>query len=692
MNLNNGKGLKMKFFKISVLSIAVSASMISCAAVAEKTITNTSYEDIADSAHWQSSKSNKSLLIATLEGDGLAVFNSKGQQIQHIESNEIVGVDVRYNMIAENGKKIDVAAAVLVDEGAFSFYEINENNQQPLKKIGQFSASIKVEGMCLAKNLTTGVLYANGFSDDGDWVQFKLNYDGKTITSALQSKGKALPVRHTHVGGKLSACVVDDETSTLYLAEQNIGVWQYGADPENVKDRTLLDVAKPIGHISEVESIDIAYQQNGKGLIIIADESEGFLLYDRESKVYLNQFSIEGVEEAKLVTVSNKGLWIGNTELDEPIYQTLSFKELTEIALNNIAGYSPGKWINNSELKTSHVALVKASGETEQVNKSGDAADDPALWFDKNNPEKSLIIATNKKGGLLAYDLKGAEIQFIKGNEVNNVDIRQSIKGNDGRFYDIAAASNRELNTIALYTISNQSFKKPMSVLEVIGKNRHEEAPELASEMSKIYGLCMGQSPEGVPYVFINDKSGLIEQWRISVNDGKATGALVRTLSVATQPEGCVVDDKTQTLYVGEENAAIWSFDASESGSTEATLFAAIDGENIVADIEGITLYQTETQNLLLASIQGNNTYAVFDLNNGGAYMKNFAVIGDDSKGVDGASDTDGIHATSFNFGPAYPKGIFLVQDWYNLSEQYKPLNQNFKIVDWRDIDMVLNK
>ena len=684
----------MKFFKISALSIAMSASIMSCAAVtASTTVTNKSYEDIADSAHWQSNTSNKSLLIAALEEDGLAVFNEQGKQVQHIESNEMVGVDVRYGIISESGENIDIAAVVLADDNAFAFYRIDESSKKPLNKIGQFNVSIKLEGVCLAKNLTTGALYVNGFSDEGDWVQFKLNYDGKEITSALQEKGKALPVRQTKVGGKLSTCVVDDGTSTLYLAEQDIGVWQYGADPEDVKERSLLDVAKPLGHFTEVESIDIAYQKNGKGLIIIADEGEGFLLYDRSSKAYLNKFSIDGVEEAKLVTVSNNGLWIGNTELEQPIYQTLSFSELANLGLNNIAGYSnEDKWINNSALNTSNISLVKASAETEAVNKSGDAADDPALWFDKEHPEKSLVIATNKKGGLLAYDLKGTEIQFIKGNEVNNVDIRQDIKGADGHYYDIAAASNRELNTIALYTISNKLAKKPINVLEVIGEHRHPEAPELATDISKIYGLCMGQSADGIPYVYVNGKSGEIEQWRINVNNGKATGDLVRKLKVATQPEGCVVDDKTQTLYVGEEDVAIWSFDARENGSTAASLFVAIDDENIVADIEGVTLYQTEEESFLLASIQGSNTYAVFDLNDGGKYLQNFAVIGDDSKGVDGASDTDGIHATSLNLGPDYPKGVFLAQDWYNLSDKYQPLNQNFKIVDWRDINMVLKK
>lgn len=673
----------MKFFKVSLLAAAVTASTMSCA-----TVTDTSYEDIADSAHWQSANGSSSLLISTLEEDGIAVFDSKGKQIQHIESDEAAGVDVRYGIRAANGEQVDIAAVALPDESAFAFYRIDPQSAQPLHKIGQFSTPIKPEGICLAKNLTTGEVYANAFSDEGDWVQFKLSYDGKTLHSALENEGKALPVRQSNVGGKLSACVVDDETSTLYLAEQNVGIWQYGADPEDVKERTLLDVAKPLGHISEVENMDIAYQKNGQGLIIVADEEQGFLLYDRSSKTFLNRFSVEGVEEAKLVTVAKHGLWIGNTELDEPVYQTLSFKELSEIGLNGVAGNEAGQWISSADLKTSDLQLVKASGETEQVNKGGDAADDPALWYNKQAPEQSLIIATNKKGGLLAYDLDGKEVQYVKGSKVNNVDIRQDIKGLDGRPYDIAAASNRKLNTIALYALS--SSEQPLSVLEVVGENRHEEAPELASKVDKIYGLCMGQSSDGTPYVFINSKNGEIEQWRISVDDFKATGSLVRTLNVASQPEGCVVDDKTQTLYVGEEDAAIWSFDARESGSSKATLFAKVDGKQLVDDIEGLTLYQTEKENLLLASSQGNNTYAAFDLNNGGEFISNFAIIGDDSKGVDGASDTDGIHAASFNLGAKYPKGIFIAQDWYNLSDQYQPLNQNFKIVDWRDIEKTM--
>jgi 3-phytase len=141
---------------------------------------------------------------------------------------------------------------------------------------------------------------------------------------------------------------------------------------------------------------------------------------------------------------------------------------------------------------------------------------------------------------------------------------------------------------------------------------------------------------------------------------------------------------------VGEEDHAIWVFDARENGSTEGQIFAEVDGKHLIDDIEGLTLYQTKEQNLLIASSQGNNTYAVFDLNNQGKFVKSFAIIGDDERGTDGATDTDGIHAVSTNLGEEYPNGLFLAQDWYNIDSQYKAENQNFKIVDWHDIQAVL--
>lgn len=659
------------------------AAALLTAGATHAAVTNTSYEDIADSAIWQSADHKHSLLISTLEGDGIAVYDASGKEVQHIEGIEALGADVRYGLRSKEGKKIDIAAVGLPDEDAIAFYQVNGNTKAPLTEVGRLPLEITPEGVCLGKNSTSGDMFVASYDEAGNLVQYKLAFDSKQVSSAIQHNGKPTFVRSMNVGGELSGCAMDDETNTLYVAEQNIGVWVYGADPENVKDRALLDVVEPIGHLGEIENVDILYQTGAKGAIVIADESQGFVMYDRESHEYLGKFDVEGVEEAKLVSVANHHLWIGNTELDAPVYQTLSWAEL-----ETLSGYTVEHTLSPRDLEIKGVELVRASAETKAVDSKGDAADDPALWYNTDSPKDSLIIATNKKGGLMAYDLQGNEIQYLEGGKPNNVDIRQDVLNAKGNKISLAAASNRDLNTVTLYTIDGS--KAPIKLLPATQGTVHPEAPELLSSVDEVYGLCMARGEDGTPYVFVNGKDGQIEQWRISVKNGEVQGTVVRTLNVPSQPEGCVVDDRTQTLYVGEEDHAIWSFDARENGSTEGQIFAKVDGEHLVDDIEGLTLYQTAEQNLLIASSQGNNTYAVFDLNNAGEFVKSFAIIGDDELGTDGTTDTDGIHAVSLNLGKDYPRGLFLAQDWYNINSQYKTEHQNFKVVDWRDIQAVL--
>ncbi|MBO0216565.1 phytase, partial [Vibrio sp. Vb2880] len=114
--------------------------------------------------------------------------------------------------------------------------------------------------------------------------------------------------------------------------------------------------------------------------------------------------------------------------------------------------------------------------ETDPVDDDGDAADDPAFWLNESAPENSLIIATNKQGGLMAYDLDDAELQYLNEGEPNNVDIIQSVTDTNGDSFALAAASNREFNTIALYKIQEATENQnPIVTLDVIGENAHQE-------------------------------------------------------------------------------------------------------------------------------------------------------------------------------------------------------------------------
>lgn len=659
--------------KRTLLSLLVATSIAHADGLTSIAKTELNYEDIADAAAWINGDTQ--WLITTQEGDGFAIFDKDGKKITADNSKETAGADIRYG-VQHGDKSIDVVAFGRPDDGAIGFYQITGNSDAAYRELGELAVDFDPEVVCLGKNSTTGELYVNASEGDNLLHQYKLQFDGKTISSILTKDGKAEPVRQINVGGEISGCVVDDQTRTLYIAEQDVGIWQYGAEPENIKDRVLLDVVVPLGHLKEVEGIDMLYRPDGKGYLVIADEGAGIVIYERDSGKYVNTIKAEGFEEHKGLALAPDAIWLMNSELDEPIYERIEAADFAKAA-----GITLDDAVSVGTLGATDLHLVSAQGETEAVDNKGDAADDSAIWVNPQDASQSLIIATDKKGGLLAYDLDGKQIQYLEEGRPNNVDIRQGVKLGE-KTYDLAAATNRDANTVTLYHIV--AGETPISKLTLTGDNTKDG--ELISAVDEVYGLCMFQAKDGTPYVFANGKNGVTEQWKISTGEAGLVGEKVRELKVGSQPEGCVTDDDSETLYVGEEDVAIWTFDAKESGSTEATLFAKVDGKNLVADVEGITLYAPQSGNkYLIASSQGNNSYSIYNVADK-SYVGSFAIKGDDTAGLDGASDTDGVEVKAVALGDKYPQGLFIAQDFYNIDKDYAQEKQNFKFVGWDKI------
>jgi 3-phytase len=306
---------------------------------------------------------------------------------------------------------------------------------------------------------------------------------------------------------------------------------------------------------------------------------------------------------------------------------------------------------------------VTADGETEVMAVEGDVADDPAIWVHPENSNLSLIIGTNKKGGGLdVYDLSGKRLQSLPDGKFNNVDLRQGMQIG-AKSVTIVAATNRSDDSLALYGIDTQT------------RQLYPIAARTIPTMEKSYGTCMYHDLKRDRfYVFVNGKSGLYKQFELFESDGKVDAKVVRTFSVATQPEGCVADDETEMLYVGEENVAIWRYGADADADDMRVLIDSVDGGHLTADVEGLALYRMgKTEGYLIASSQGNNSYTVYDRISG-AYLGAFNII----DGVfDGTSETDGIAATSLAVGKQYPHGMLVVQD-----DKDEPSRmQNFKLL-----------
>ncbi len=313
-------------------------------------------------------------------------------------------------------------------------------------------------------------------------------------------------------------------------------------------------------------------------------------------------------------------------------------------------------------------ASVQARGETAAVGTANaDAADDPAIWRNPADPAASLIVGTDKKAGLYVYDLAGKQLSFIDAGRVNNVDLRDM-----GAAGIIVAASDRNdplRAQLALFRLDPATRK-----LTPLGK--------IAAGAGEAYGVCLYRDGDALQ-AFNVLKDGTINQLALDLSGSAPAGRTVRSMKLATQSEGCAVDERTHRLYVAEEDVGMWRFDARATGSTAPVKIAAADGVQIVADTEGVALAIEGDQDggYLLVSSQGDNAYAVYRLSDE-AYVGRFRV----GAGKFGATEeTDGIDVMAGDFGADYPGGLFVAQDGHNA-----PSAQNFKLASWADIKAVL--
>lgn len=320
---------------------------------------------------------------------------------------------------------------------------------------------------------------------------------------------------------------------------------------------------------------------------------------------------------------------------------------------------------------------IYASAETEPVDAikvSDDAADDPAIWYNQSQPSKSIIYGSNKTAGIHTYDLSGKELQFVPCGRINNIDVRQTVDFGHGPV-DVIVGSNRTGNSLTIFQIDTEGLIIENSRSDLKLGKRFEP-----------YGFCLYVGKSNKLYAFVNAKSGQIDQYYIGqMSNGDFSGQKVRTLKLGTQVEGMVADDQNGILYVGEEENAIFKFGAEPTDSVEEFMLAESNIANgkIEYDIEGLALL---TSKYLVASIQGNFSYAIFDLEQD-KYLTSFKIKSDI---VDGVEETDGIDINILPMGKAFPQGILVVQDGFNSKANNELEAQNFKIVDLAEVFKLL--
>ncbi len=608
---------------------------------------------------------------------GLEVLDLTGARLGQVPAGEAGGLDVRYGFPIK-GRPETLLVSTDKTDNALRFFAMRDG--APVE-VGARSVPLgfAVEDVCLLRNASDGGFYAVAVGDGGEIEQLLLYANAEGQVDARSARRINLP-------SKIKYCVADDATGQLYASQQAVGVWRFNGDPEADAAPALVDAAG-LGRISE-ESGSLALYDGGQGAryLIATDASSGRLfVYDRDAgDAYLGAASLTGRDGAAIkepgalqaVGAPLAGLPSGALVVtDEDAVAGPDYKLVSIAALTGALNLSAGTPQDVRAVAAPRFPAVVAVAETAPVGSPGDAADDPAIWADPNNPANSLVIGTDKKAGLNLYDMQGRVLQHLPDGKMNNVDLREGFMLG-GQPVVLVTASDRTNKAVAIYRLDTEA-RRLVNVADGVQPTGQGDP----------YGQCMYRSAHsGKTFVFINDSNGEKRQWElVDAGNGKVRAVRVRDFAFSSQVEGCVADDATGQLYVAEEDVGLWRLSAEPDGGAVMTMLARIsDNPALKDDLEGVGLYDLGGgRGYLVASSQGNDSYAVFRREGDQAYLGSFIVVADGARGIDGVSETDGLEVTSRNLGPGFEHGAMVAQDGRNVLPGE---NQNFKYVPWKSI------
>ncbi|AMR34576.1 3-phytase [Mucilaginibacter sp. PAMC 26640] len=270
----------------------------------------------------------------------------------------------------------------------------------------------------------------------------------------------------------------------------------------------------------------------------------------------------------------------------------------------------------NAQKDASSVAispLIKPAVITEPVKYD---TDDPAIWVNKSDPSKSLVIGTDKDadGALYVYDLNGKIVadKVVHGlKRPNNVDLAYGLMLG-GKPTDIAITTERLSHKLRIYSLPDMKPVDNGGIEVFVG--------EEGFEYRDLMGISIYTAKDGEMYAIAGRKNGPKTGgylWQYLLTDdgtGNVKATLVRKFgeySGKKEIEAIMVDNELGYIYYSDEQTGVRQYYADpKKGDKQLAIFGTT---GFKADHEGISLYKTtDSTGYILVSDQGASRFQVF--------------------------------------------------------------------------------
>ena len=282
------------------------------------------------------------IIGAVKSGGGLAVYNLDGSQIQYIDGMEPNNVDLRYNFML-GGVPTTLVCFSEQDEDLIGVYAVNPKTRLLYNvAAGEFKPDMNVYGFAMYYSASSAKYYCFVNSKSGAIEQWELFDNGRGRVDARL-------VRSLSVSSQTEGLVADDFFGYLYVAEEDVGIWRFSAEPTGRSEPVFVDGIAPNGKLDDdVEGLTIYYRKDGSGYLIASSQgADEFVVYERTgSNKFIASFEIvagNGIDEVggtDGIDVSNfnlgplfpKGVFVVQDGKNETGFQNFKLVPWDEIA------------------------------------------------------------------------------------------------------------------------------------------------------------------------------------------------------------------------------------------------------------------------------------------------------------------------------------------------------------------------
>jgi len=219
---------------------------------------------------------------------GIAVYDMSGKLLQFRQEGQIGNVDLRQGFRL-GGRSVALVAANNRSDNTIRLWTLDPVTRRLTPVEAREVTTVSPNyGFCMYRSLGSGKIYAFvSQAGGGQFEQYEL-FEARGLVEARK-------VRSFNVGSQAEGCVADDELGHLYVGEEDIGIWKYGAEPTAGATRTLVDRAG--GHVvADVEGLTLAYGTKGTGYLMASSQGDSTIaVYERAGdNAFVKRFRIAG--------------------------------------------------------------------------------------------------------------------------------------------------------------------------------------------------------------------------------------------------------------------------------------------------------------------------------------------------------------------------------------------------------------